>query len=182
MSATWPFIALILYSVCVSQFLVNFMLRYLINDKVPVEMQDEFGWNAAMKAIGRCSKCLEELLNKNNLVAEERLPEGCNRGPRRFQSDRCKTNYTLVHFAAQKNDVNSMNILKQHNVDSRIDFVHVKPTLPSILVMNYQKLCLLKLWPDQVHALTNSGPKYFKQPNAKVCWEHSRSRGCERSS
>ena len=102
------------------------MLRYLIAQNVPVERADDYDWSAAMASIGRCSKCLEELLNKNTHVSEVRFHEhGCH-GLRR--SERCRDNFTLVHFAAQLDDLHAMDILSRHDVDSGIDFGHVDMT------------------------------------------------------
>ena len=99
------------------------MLRYLIAQNVPVERQDGYGRSAAMNAIGHCATCLEELLNKNTHVSEVRFQEACH-GLRR--SERCRDNFTLLHFAAQEDDLDAMNRLSHHNADSGIDSGHVK--------------------------------------------------------
>lgn len=95
------------------------MLRYLIAQNVPVEKRDDSGQSAAMLAIGGCSKCLEELLNKTTRVSEWRLREKCHYLK---SEDRCRDNFTLVHLATQEDDLDAMDILSHHKVDSGLDF------------------------------------------------------------
>ena len=102
------------------------MLRYLIAQNVPVEAVSDFGWSAAMLAIGRCSKCLEELLNKTTSVSEVRFRDMCTHAL--LQQERCRDNFALVHFAAQLDDLDAMDILSHHNVDSGFDFGPLKLT------------------------------------------------------
>ena len=90
-------------------------LKYLIAQHVPVEAQDDHGWSAAMLAIGRCAKCLEQLSNKNTSVSEVRLREGCHGLKKRH--DRCRDSFTLLHLAAQEDDLDAMDLLSRHNVD-----------------------------------------------------------------
>ena len=105
-------------------FFLHAVLRYLIAQNVSVE--DGYGWSAAMDAIRHCAKCLEELLNKNTHVSEVRFHEhGCH-GLRR--SERCQDNFTLLHFAAQLDNLDAIDILSHHNVDSGIDSGHVGMT------------------------------------------------------
>ena len=101
------------------------VIRYLIAQNVPVERVKEDGSSPAMNAVGRCAECLEELLSKNTRVSEVRFREGCH-GLNRY--DRCRDNFTLLHFAAQLDDLRAMDILSYHNVDSGLDFRHVKLT------------------------------------------------------
>lgn len=76
-----------------------------------------------MTAIGCCAECLEELLKEDALVSEARYPQPCHRISEK--EDRCEYNFTLVHFAAQKNDLDAMKVLNQHNVDSWIGLKHI---------------------------------------------------------
>eukprot|EP00434_Breviolum_minutum_P039851 symbB.v1.2.035394.t1/scaffold4754.1/size35405/4 len=90
-------------------------VKYLIAQNVPVEAVSDDGWSAAMRAIGRCSTCLEEILDKTTHVSEVRFQQTCYGEKRLFE--RCRDNFALVHFAAQLDDLDAMDILSQHNVD-----------------------------------------------------------------
>jgi len=99
------------------QFGHSELVKYLIAQNVPVGRVRVSDGNrsAAMVAIGRCSKCLEELLKKTTRVSEARFTEMCSLPVRSV--DRCQDNFALVHFAAQRDDLDAMHILSHHNID-----------------------------------------------------------------
>lgn len=104
-------------------------VKYLLDSEVSMDVRNEFGQSVVQSAvITNCSSCLTLFLERG-ADPNERFAKRC--AELEIMRDMCQDGWSLAHFAVQKDGVECLHILNQHNAnlsatdDMGLSLVHV---------------------------------------------------------